>query len=191
MKKLEAYEFTLVLDGVDDQTEGLEDQLFDAGCDDALINFRNGTVYLDFNREASSVEDAVISAIKDVENSTLVVKVISILPDDQVSAAEIAKRLNKSRQIVSLWVKRERRQGLPFPNPISKLTDTSPMWRWYDVVNWLYQNQLIKDQKVVDFAKFIENINAVLGERDPKVQEYRHQILQKLKLGNSGGFIVK
>ena len=65
------------------------------------------------------------------------------------------------------------------------------MWRWYDVVNWLYQNQLIKDQKVVDFAKFIENINAVLGERDPKVQEYRHQILQKLKLGNSGGFIVK
>ena len=125
MKKLEAYEFTLVLDGVDDQTEGLEDQLFDAGCDDALINFRNGTVYLDFNREASSVEDAVISAIKDVENSTLVVKVISILPDDQVSAAEIAKRLNKSRQIVSLWVKRERRQGLPFPNPISKLTDTS------------------------------------------------------------------
>jgi hypothetical protein len=58
------------------------------------------------------------------------------------------------------------------------------MWRWYDVVDWLYQNQLIKDQKVVDFAKFIENINAVLGERDPKVQEYRHQILQKLKLGN-------
>jgi hypothetical protein len=184
MKKLEAYEFTLVLDRVDDQTEGLEDQLFEAGCDDALINFRNGTVYLDFNREAPSAEDAVISAIKDVEKSTLGAKVISILPDDQVNAAEIAKRLNKSRQIVSLWVKRERRQGLPFPNPVSKLTDTSPMWRWYDVVDWLYQNQLIKDQKVVDFAKFIENINAVLGERDPKVQEYRHQILQKLKLGN-------
>lgn len=191
MKKLEAYEFTLVLDGVDDQTEGLEDQLFEAGCDDALINFRNGTVYLDFNREAPSVEDAVISAIKDIEKSALGAKVISILPDDQVNAAEIAKRLNKSRQIVSLWVKRERRQGLPFPNPVSKLTDTSPMWRWYDVVNWLYQNQLIKDRKVVDFAMFIENINAVLGERDPNVQEYRHQILKKLKLSNSGDYVIK
>lgn len=184
MKKLDTYEFTLVLDGVDDQTEGLEDQLFEAGCDDALINFRNGTVYLDFSREATSIDEAVISAIKSVENSKLGAKVISILPDDLVSESEIAKRLDTNRQTVSLWVKRERRQAIPFPNPISKLTEKSPMWRWYDVVKWLHQNELIKDQKVVDLAMFIENINAVLGERDPEVQQYRHQILTKLNLGN-------
>ena len=39
----------------------------------------------------------------------------------------------------------------------------------------------MKDQKVVDLAMFIENINAVLGERDPDIQQYRHQILKKLK----------
>ncbi len=90
---------------------------------------------------------------------------------------------------MSLWVKRERRQEIPFPNPISKLTQKSPMWRWYEVVKWLHQNKLMKDQKVVDLAMFIENINAVLGERDPDIQQYRHQILKKLKLSNSEGHI--
>src|SRR4051812_26849095 len=106
MKKLNAYEFTLVLDGIDDETEKLEDQLFEAGCDDALINFRYRTVYLDFSREAKSLEDAVISAIKAIENSKLNVKVSHILPDELVNEADIAKRLDKSRQLVSLWVKK-------------------------------------------------------------------------------------
>jgi hypothetical protein len=184
MKKLQTYDFTLVLDGVDDKTEGLEDKLFEAGCDDALINFRNGTVYLDFNRQASSVEDAIISAIKNIEDSELNAKVISILPDDLVGIAEIANRLNKSRQTVSLWVNRARRQEQPFPHPVSKLSDKSPMWRWYDVVNWLFQQKLINDSKLVDSAKFIENINAVLNERDPEIKKYRHYILNKLKLDN-------
>ena len=94
MKKLDTYEFTLVLDGVDDQTVGLEDQLFEAGFDDALINFRNGTVYLDFSRESTSIDDAVISAIKSIENSKLGVRVISILSDDIVNELEIAKMLD-------------------------------------------------------------------------------------------------
>ncbi len=98
MKKLAAYEFTLVLDDVDDQTEGLEDQLSEGGCDDALINYRNGMVYLDFNREAFSVEDAVISAIKDIEKSTICAKVISILLNDQDSATDILELLNKNCQ---------------------------------------------------------------------------------------------
>lgn len=181
MKKKEVFEFTLVLDRVDDQTAHLEDQLFDAGCDDALINFRSGTVYLDFNRQASSLEEAVISAIKNVESNPLSAKVISILPDDLVSESEIAARINKSRQTVSLWVKRERRQNDPFPNPVFRLSDKSPLWRWYDVTKWLFQQNLIEDKELVESAMFIENINAVLGERDQTIKKYRHQILNKLQ----------
>ncbi len=179
-KHLNSYEFTLVLEGVNDKTEGLEDRLFEAGCDDTLINFRNGTVYLDFNREASSLEDAVIAAIKDIESIKLGIRVISILPDDLVNEMDIAKRLNQNRQTVSLWVKRERRQSTPFPNPVLKLADKSPLWRWYEVTNWLYQQRLIEDKSVVESAKFIENINAVLDERDPAVKQYRHNILSRL-----------
>lgn len=187
MKRTECYEFTVVLDQVDDQTPGLEDQLFEAGCDDALINFRGGTVYLDFCREATSFEEAVISAIQAVESIPAMPQVMSILPDDLVTETDIAKRLGKSRQTVSLWVKRERRQTHPFPNPVSKLSDRSPMWRWFDVVEWLYQNHVVRDKKLVDSAKFIEHINVVLGERDPEIQAYRHHLLDRLKRGRSLG----
>ena len=65
------YQFTLMLKNVDEDSTGLEDSLYEAGCDDALINFRNGAVYLDFDREAASFEEAVNSAIQDVESASL------------------------------------------------------------------------------------------------------------------------
>ena len=180
MKKA-VYEFTLVLDGVDDATPGLEDQLFKAGCDDALINFRSGTVYLDFSREANAIDEVIISAIQAVESIPARAKVISILPDDLVTEAEIACRLKKTRQAVSLWVKKARRQDKPFPKPVSGLSGKSPLWRWGEVVQWLYSHQLIRDKKMVEAAQFIEHANAVLGERDPKIKAYRHNILNQLQ----------
>ncbi len=178
----EIYEFTLVLDGVDENTQSLEDALFEAECDDALINFRNGTVYLDFDREGSSLEEAVLSAIQAVEGCGIGAKVIRTLPDDLVSISDIAKRLNKDRQLVSLWVKGERRQqGLPFPPPVLKLSEKSPLWRWYLVVKWLLEQNLIQNPKMVDYAKFVENLNAVLDERDPEIKRYRHELLDKLE----------
>lgn len=94
MKKI--HEFTLVLEDVDTQTPGLEDTLFAAGCDDMLINFRNGKVYLDFAREDLSLESAVLSAIQAVEGCGLGIKVIRILPDDLVTMFNIAKSLKKA-----------------------------------------------------------------------------------------------
>ena len=63
------YQFTLVLKNISEGIPHLEDNLFEAGCDDALINYRNGAVYLEFDRQATSLEDAVISAIKDVRSA--------------------------------------------------------------------------------------------------------------------------
>lgn len=185
------FEFTLVLDGVNNETLGLEDALFEVGCDDALINFRNSTVYLDFSRNAINIEEAVLSAIHDVETANLCAKVIRILPDDLVGISDIAKRLHKDRQLVSMWVKGERRQyQMPFPPPVLKLSEKSPMWRWYSVVKWLQEQKLISDPKIVESAKFLESLNAVLDERDPEIKKYRHDILEKLelkKLDNSSG----
>lgn len=178
----DVFEFTLVLDGVDEKTKNLEDKLFEAGCDDALINFRNGTVYLDFDREEDSLENAVLSAIQAVESCGLGAKVIRILPDDLVSISDIAKRLDKDRQLVSLWVKGERRdKRSPFPAPVLKLSEKSPMWRWYSVVKWLNEQEIIQDNKILERAKFVENINAVLEERDPEIKKYRHTLLDKLE----------
>ncbi len=72
---MNTYKFTLELRGVDEHIPDLEDKLYEANCDDALINFRNGIVSLDFDREALNMEDAIASAIKDVESSSLNVSV--------------------------------------------------------------------------------------------------------------------
>ncbi|HXH54888.1 MAG TPA: hypothetical protein VNK03_03990 [Gammaproteobacteria bacterium] len=69
MKK--TYQFTLILKYVDENALELEDALYKAGCNDALISFRNRTVSLDFNREVETFKEAVISSIRDVESSSL------------------------------------------------------------------------------------------------------------------------
>lgn len=73
------YEFTLTLKNVNEKTPSLEDSLYLSGCDDALINFRENKVYLDFSREADSLEQAVHSAIQNVESASIGVIVIEVI----------------------------------------------------------------------------------------------------------------
>ena len=181
MNKKNNYSFTLVLSGVSEQTAGLEDALFEAGCDDALINFRNGTVYLDFDRESSDFEIAVISAIKQVESLPYKITVVNVAPDDYVTESEVAKRLHIKRQAVSLWFKGLRHAKNPFPTPIMKLTEKSPLWRWSDVVEWLYQQKKITDSEMLDHAKFIGTLNIALMGRDKDTKNHQQKILKKLQ----------
>jgi predicted DNA-binding transcriptional regulator AlpA len=173
------HQFTLVLKNVDENTPNIEDSLYEAGCDDALINFRNGTVYLDFEREAPSLEEAVISAVSDVESATVNATVTNVAPEDWVTESEIAKRLEMTRQTVSLWIKGERRKS--FPKPVMKLADKSPLWKWREIAEWLYKNKLIQGEELVINAAFFENVNAVLQERDLKTRAYRRGLLKKLE----------
>jgi len=175
------YAFTLVLHGVDENTENLEDILYDAGCDDALINFRDGTVFLDFDRDALNLKTAVLTAIKDIENSPLDAKVVSVAPDRFVSEADIARRINKTRQTVSNWIKGHRRCKVPFPNPLMKLDDKSPLWRWYDVAQWLHQHEQVDDPNILTNALFFEAINAALLERDKSTKDACHQLAKELE----------
>ena len=61
------HHFTLIVDGVDLHLESAIDRLFEAGCDDALVGTTDGVQFIDFDREASSLNDAVLSAVADVE----------------------------------------------------------------------------------------------------------------------------
>jgi transcriptional regulator with XRE-family HTH domain len=178
--KQKTYPFVLVLKNIDENTPNLEDILYEAGCDDALINFRNGTVYLDFDRQAISLEEAVMSAIKDIEASSISPIVACVGPEDLVTESDVAKRLNIKRQAVSLWVKGERRNLLPFPKPIMKLSDKSPFWKWREIAEWLFKNNIIKEKEEVDNASFLENINAALEERDESIRSTRQGLLKKL-----------
>jgi hypothetical protein len=63
---MEHYSFTLRVADIDTSNERFEDALYEAGCKDALVAIVGGTVYLDFDREAPSFEEAVTSATMNV-----------------------------------------------------------------------------------------------------------------------------
>lgn len=76
------YDFTLTISGIEwnisnklvditGDRQGLEDALFEAGCDDALINYRYGKVIINFIRKAESMYKAIDSAIEDVKSVNL------------------------------------------------------------------------------------------------------------------------
>lgn len=52
MKNYTNHHFLLVLRDVNENTPALEDVLFEAGCDDALISYKYGIVSLTFDRKA-------------------------------------------------------------------------------------------------------------------------------------------
>jgi len=180
-KQHKNYIFTLVLTNVSEDTPNLEDSLFEAGCDDALINYRNGTVFLDFDRQAPSLDYAIMSAIKNVESSSVKARVASVAPEDLVTESEAAERLKKPRQTISLWIQGKRRTAQPFPMPVMKLASRSPLWRWHEIITWLYDQKIIKEKEKVDEAKFIEQINIMLEERDNKaLLSVRKKLLKEL-----------
>lgn len=176
---MKTYQFSLLLKDVDENTPGLEDALFQAGCDDALLHFRAGAAYLDFDREAPSLEEAILSAITGVESSSIKMTVCHVAPENLVTESEIAKRLEVKRQTVSLWIKGKRR--VLFPRPFMKLTEKSPLWKWTEVTEWLYINKIKNEKALVNDAHFIDDLNDVLVYRDKKVQKKRIHLLEKLE----------
>lgn len=64
MKK---YKFTLTLQEPLELTDEIADALFEAGCSDGTPRTTNGGFVIDFNREAASMNEAIRSAIQNVE----------------------------------------------------------------------------------------------------------------------------
>lgn len=79
-----AHEFTLVL-SVDEVTDEQCNALYEAGCDDGTISSSQRVTRIDFCREASSLEEAIRSAITCVNAVGLQVARVEIEADDLVS----------------------------------------------------------------------------------------------------------
>lgn len=156
--------FTLVLTGIAAIDSEIEDRLFEAGCDDALLGIRDGVVYLDFDREAESLTEAILSAIENVEGAVLEVKVVRVEPDELVTAADIAQRTGRSRESVRLLAA-GRRGGGGFPPPVRGMKSRTRLWRWAEVAEWLANHEgTPPDPRAAD-ARVIAAINGALELR--------------------------
>ena len=86
---MRSWSFTLIVEGKDLQSEETFDALFEAGCDDALVGRTNGVQYMDFDREALTLADAVLSAVNAIE-SVPGVRVVRLDDAGLVSMSETA-----------------------------------------------------------------------------------------------------
>jgi len=68
--------FRFTVDLQTDFFDGIEDLIYDAGCSDALVYSQNGRVYLDFDREADTKDQAIESTLKALRGKGFKYKVI-------------------------------------------------------------------------------------------------------------------
>jgi hypothetical protein len=180
-KKRQTHSFTLVLSGISDPDARIEDALYEAGCDDALLAFRNEVAYLEFDREADTFEAAIVSAVRDAESAAGQITVSSVEPSDLVTASEIARRLDCTREYVRLLVQGKRGEG-GFPAPLSGVTSTNLLWSWAAVLKWLSEHDRLTDESELTRAETICDINGALDDRlQPGIIKRRRSLIQKLR----------
>jgi hypothetical protein len=171
---MEEFEFMLAVEGDPNTDENLN-ALFEAGCDDATFGSVDGAAYADFTREADSFEQAVLSAIEQIE-SVGNLRVIRIEPDDLVTAADIAERLHVTRQQVSLCVSGQRGVDKgPFPLPASHLMSRNRLWRWSEVVAWYVS----ADSTEASRARWIAATNVRLDSRQAAQRSHSDAAIQR------------
>jgi hypothetical protein len=72
------YHFTAILKDNPELTEDLADGLFAAGCDDGTPGVYCGTTLIDFSRDATSLEEAIRSAVANVAAAGCIVSRVEI-----------------------------------------------------------------------------------------------------------------
>jgi hypothetical protein len=82
---MKEHEFTVLL-ATAEESEADCDRLHEAGCDDGSISTSEGVTRIDFHRTADSLEEAIRSAIGDVQKAGFQVAHVLIQPESLVSA---------------------------------------------------------------------------------------------------------
>jgi hypothetical protein len=163
MKK---YEFSIIASGLNPTAEDFEQRFYDAGCDDATISFQKGHTIVDFAREAESISNAIISAVKNVKAAGA--HVDRVEPDPLVCLSDIAARTGMTRAAMTQYSKGPRSKD--FPSPIARVTSDSPLWDWASVAKWLFHHEKLSREQAIE-AEAVRIANAAIQSCEPKLEE--------------------
>jgi hypothetical protein len=160
--------FRLTIGGITLTDEQL-DALFEAGCDDAAFALeRDGIVLGLFDRKAETQEDAVLSAISDIEASGIGARVLRVARDDDwLTGSEIAKRVGRTRQSIGLLIRGDRGPG-DFPPPVARWGSPNPLWSWAEVDAWFerYEPAAVRKRGSKLSPDFLAELNDRLDLRE-------------------------
>ncbi len=172
------FNFTLIVEGPDLQADSAVDALFEAGCDDALAGRTDGVQYLDFDRESESLEDAVLSAVADIERVEGM-EVARIADAGLASMADIAVRTGRTRESVRLLVSGERGPG-GFPAPVTDPRSRYRLWRIFEVEQWMRLHGSAFEESRDDHVLAAINAGLELRKHSPHVAADRRDDLRDL-----------
>jgi len=135
--------FVIVLDRSPGEHEW--DGIVAAGLDDAMFGVEHGVPSAEFDREAPTLADAVAGAVRALESVELVA--LRVIDQDLVTLADIADRIEQSRESVRRYATGERGAG-GFPPPANPARDGTVFYRWSEVVPWLEEHVSISVPQV-------------------------------------------
>lgn len=84
MTTMKQYDFTVILSDVPKMTDEIADKLHEAGCDDASYGSSQGISHVTFHRNATSLQDAIRSAISSVQKAGFHVSKVELDEEDIV-----------------------------------------------------------------------------------------------------------
>lgn len=133
---MNTYEFTVVIAGVDLASDDLEDKIFEAGCDDALLCFCGETPYLEFVRNSDNAESAISTALADLAKAEF--HLTSIQEAGYVTVSGAAAMAGIKKGTLDHYAKGRRGRG--FPAPRFGLQTGTPLYWWPEIAEWLVSN---------------------------------------------------
>ena len=84
------HKFTLILSGVAELTPELADALYEATNGDIELSQRDGVAFVEFERPAPTLREAVTAAIREVEGAGVGVRVVRV----ESEAANVIAKIN-------------------------------------------------------------------------------------------------
>ncbi len=82
------HKFTLILSGISEITTELANSFYEATGGDIEFNMRNGIPFLEFDRSAHTLREAILTAVGEVEEAVAGVRVVRV---ESATANTIAK----------------------------------------------------------------------------------------------------
>ncbi len=87
---MKSFNFKLILSGVAELTPDLADALFEATHGDIELNLRDGITFAEFERSAATLRAAVTTAIQEIEDAGVGVRVVRV----ESEAANVITKIN-------------------------------------------------------------------------------------------------
>jgi hypothetical protein len=161
---MEIFEFKIFCSGVDTIDDSFLDCLYEAGCDDALVFFKDGYICLDFSRKASTAEQALVSALRDIAHSATDAITERIEPDDLTSLSEIARRTDVTRASLQKYARGNSKIGADFPKPVANISGSRrELYSSSEVISWMLKKDRVNlPAQTLELARAISVTNQAL-----------------------------